>query len=59
MGTNPPFKIFDMINDDVVLIGKDYWDTLGGFGTYERMLSIADQVGRKTRPIIESYIRTG
>ena len=30
-----------MHRDEVVLIGKDYWDTLGGNGTYEEILNIA------------------
>lgn len=45
---NPPFSVFDMINDPVVLIGKDYWDTLGGDGCYEELLEIAQKVGIET-----------
>lgn len=46
---NPPMGIFDFHRDPVVLIGKDYWDTLGGAGTYEEVLSIAREVGKETR----------
>lgn len=50
----PPKGIFDFSHDDVVLIGQDYWDTLGGVGTYDEVLEIARQVGRETRPLIEA-----
>ncbi len=50
----PPNGIFDFSHDDVVLIGQDYWDTLGGVGTYDEVLEIARQVGRETRPLIEA-----
>ena len=49
---NPPMGIFDFLNDEVVLIGKDYWDTLGGTGTYEDVLDIAKEIGSETREII-------
>ena len=45
----PPFTIFDMINDNVVLIGREYWDMLGGTGTYKKILQIADEVGLETK----------
>ncbi|MGF1494834.1 MAG: TdeIII family type II restriction endonuclease [Microcoleaceae cyanobacterium] len=38
---NPCFTVFDMHHDPVVLIGKDYWDTIGKPGTYEEVLSLA------------------
>lgn len=50
----PPFKIFDMINDEVVIIGKEYWDIIGGAGTYNRILEIVDEVGKETRKILNS-----
>lgn len=50
----PPKGIFDLVRDDVVLIGRDYWDTLGGPGTYDEVLNIARRVGEDTRPIIEA-----
>ena len=45
----PPMGVFDFHNDPVVLIGKDYWDTLGGVGFYEKVLTIAKNVGIKTK----------
>lgn len=50
----PPMKIFDFKTDPCVLIGKDYWDTLGGVGFYEEVLEIANQVGVETRRQIEN-----
>nr|WP_321451243.1 TdeIII family type II restriction endonuclease [uncultured Carboxylicivirga sp.] len=44
-----PFKIFDMYKDDVVLIGKDYWNRLGNENTYKELLLIFDKVGKETR----------
>lgn len=45
----PPMGIFDFHTDSVVLIGREYWDTLGGAGTYDEILSIAREVGKETR----------
>jgi hypothetical protein len=43
-----PNKYFDMKHDSCVLIGKDFWDFVGGPGTYEALLKIFDQVGEQT-----------
>lgn len=51
---NPPMGIFNFHHDDVVLIGRDYWDTLGGPGTYDIILEIAREVGAETRVMIEN-----
>ena len=53
-GWSPPKRIFDMAKDACVLIGKDYWDTLGGDGFYEELLAIAARVGAETRPQIDA-----
>lgn len=50
---NPPMGIFDFHNDSVVLIGKEMWDTIGGDGCYEELLSIALEVGVLTKGEIE------
>lgn len=52
---NPPKSIFDMVKDPVVLIGKEYWDTLGGTGFYEKILWIANEVGKESKKLIEEY----
>lgn len=44
-----PFKVFNMHQDNVVLIGADYWNKLGGSGTYTELLGIFQSVGIKTR----------
>lgn len=44
-----PSKIFDMKKDSCVLIGRDYWDFLGGEGSYDYLLKIFEKVGRETR----------
>lgn len=44
-----PMKIFNFHTDPVVLIGKEMWDTIGGPGCYENLLSIASEVGAKTK----------
>jgi len=48
----PPNRIFDMHRDEVVLIGKDYWETIGGEGAYEEILQIAQEVGQETRVLL-------
>lgn len=50
---NPPMGIFNFHEDPVVLIGRDYWDTLGGLGTYDMILEIANEVGAETRELLE------
>lgn len=54
---NPPMQIFDFHYDTVVLIGREMWDTIGGFGCYDILLGIAEQVGHETRKEIEKMRR--
>jgi Type II restriction endonuclease, TdeIII len=49
---SPPKGVFDFRNDSVVLIGKDFWDTLGGIGFYEEVLTIANECGTRTRVLV-------
>ena len=49
----PPRRLFNFSTDECVLIGKDYWDTLGGAGFYEELLNIAARVGSETRRQID------
>jgi hypothetical protein len=44
-----PSKIFNMKTDECVLIGEDYWDTIGGAGTYSSLLEVFKEVGEQTR----------
>lgn len=50
----PPRKLFNFSSDESVLIGREYWDTLGGDGFYDELLQIAQKVGRETRAKIEA-----
>lgn len=40
-----PFRWFDMINDEVVLIGDKFWDKVGGPGTYESFIEALNELG--------------
>ena len=51
---NPPMVVFDFKRDPVVLVGKEMWDTIGGTGCYEELLAIAREVGKETKPAIDS-----
>lgn len=51
----PPMKIFDFHRDPVVLIGKEYWDTLGGEGCYEEILDIVKEAGKETMSSLNQY----
>lgn len=53
--SNTIARIFDMHKDPVVLIGKDYWDTIGNIGTYEEVLKIAESVRKEARKIMDRY----
>lgn len=50
-----PMKMFDMHKDECVLIGKDYWDFLGGSGFYEELIQIFSEVGEETRQTLLSF----
>lgn len=52
---NPPMKVFNFHKDEVVLIGKDYWDMIGKSGTYEILLEIAKEAGKETKIIVETF----
>jgi len=40
-----PARWFDMHKDKVVLIGGEFWDELGGKGTYETFIEAVDEIG--------------
>lgn len=48
-----PSKIFNMKHDECVLIGSEYWDLIGGKGTYNSLLKIFEKVGNDTRAQLE------
>jgi len=40
-----PGRWFDMRNDEVVLIGGEFWDKIGGEGTYESFVEAVNDIG--------------
>lgn len=57
-GWSFPQRWFDMRRDPCVLIGDELWNKLGGGGTYQQIISIAQAVGRRyRRRIYEDYLR--
>ena len=54
-GFSPPQRLFDFSQPSPVLIGADYWNVLGGDGTYEHILEIASEVGERVAPKLREY----
>jgi hypothetical protein len=44
-GHSPPKRWFDMATDEVVLIGPDFWDKVGGPGTWDDLMELLEEVG--------------
>jgi hypothetical protein len=44
-----PARWFDMKNDSVVLIGDEFWDLIGGKGTYQLFVSEINKLGKDYR----------
>ena len=42
-----PKRWFDMVNDPCVLIGDEFWDFIGGDGTYQNFINIVSELGKK------------
>lgn len=42
-----PFRWFDMINDSSVLIGNEFWELVGGEGTYEKFITEINSLGKE------------
>ncbi len=40
-----PSRWFDMKNDSVVLIGDEFWEKIGGLGTYQAFISAVNEIG--------------
>jgi hypothetical protein len=40
-----PKRWFDMIHDPVVLLGNEFWDFIGGFGTYKLFIQEINELG--------------
>lgn len=44
-----PFRWFNMIQDNSVLIGEEFWDLIGGKGTYQLFISEINNLGKEYR----------
>ena len=55
---NHPFpkRWFNMASDRVVLIGVEFWERLGGPGTWHALIKIAERVGDAYEDQIEAYL---
>jgi hypothetical protein len=42
-----PARWFDMRNDKVVLIGDEFWEKIGGLGTYQAFISAVNEIGKE------------
>lgn len=42
-----PFRWFNMTQDEVVLIGEEFWDLIGGKGTYQLFISEINKLGKE------------
>lgn len=40
-----PARWFNMQSDEVVLIGNDFWDKIGGIGTYQAFITAINEIG--------------
>jgi hypothetical protein len=56
-GWTPPQGVFNFRADPVVLIGRDYWNELGGLDCYDEVIAIAEECGKKTRLLVETLNR--
>ena len=52
-----PFRWFNMTKDKSVLIGEEFWDMIGGKGTYQLFISELNKIGKKYRErIYKEYL---
>ncbi len=42
-----PARWFNMREDDVVLIGDEFWEKIGGLGTYQAFISAVNEIGKE------------
>jgi len=45
----PPSRWFNMTSDQSVLIGPEFWDFIGGHGTYTRLIAELNEIGGSYR----------
>lgn len=51
------WTIKGMLDDCEFLVGKEFWDFLGGCGAYEDLLNCFERAGVRLRPEIDEYFR--
>lgn len=44
-----PARWFNMTEDEVVLIGNEFWDKIGGLGTYQAFIDAVNEIGHGYR----------
>ena len=44
-----PARWFNMREDEVVLIGDEFWDKIGGRGTYKAFIAAVNEIGPEYR----------
>jgi hypothetical protein len=44
-----PARWFDMKKDKVVLIGDEFWERIGGLGTYQAFIEAVNEIGKEYR----------
>jgi hypothetical protein len=44
-----PARWFDMKKDKVVLIGDEFWERIGGLGTYQAFITAVNEIGKEYR----------
>jgi len=44
-----PARWFDMKNDEVVLIGDEFWEKIGGLGTYKVFIEAVNEIGEESK----------
>lgn len=42
-----PARWFNMREDKVVLIGDEFWEKIGGLGTYQAFISVVNEIGKE------------
>ena len=47
--------LFDL--EEEILVGQEFWDFLGGKGTFEELLGLFEEVGREISTEIENKIK--
>jgi hypothetical protein len=49
------WTIKGMLDDYELMVGKEFWDFLGGDGTYEELLNCFESAGIKLRPRLDDF----